>query len=124
MSVVPITDTENEAIGFTVVALDDETVAVLETSEDGEDGEEGDPENAEGGEPGASEGGSSARRSRWQRRRAALRARREAERLAREPGGSVPGRADAPADAASLMLDLPPRLSASGLPDGGGEDAE
>lgn len=70
-----------------------------------------------GGEEEASDEGSAdseatpAPRSRWQRRRAALRARREAERQARAEAGTADGgrAADAPVDLATLLPDLPPR---------------
>jgi hypothetical protein len=67
----------------------------------------------DGAETNGNEPATSARRSRWQRRRAAMRARRDAERQARAAGeGSAEGgtAGGTPIDIAALLPDLPPRL--------------
>ena len=63
------------------------------------------------GEEGGDSAGAPARRSRWQRRRAAARARRDAEREAKLAGGApdAGGAADPPLDIATLLPGLPPR---------------
>ena len=73
------------------------------------DGDEAD-EPAEG-EEGGDSAGAPARRSRWQRRRAAARARRDAEREAKLAGGTSESgeSADPPLDIATLLPGLPPR---------------
>ena len=59
-----------------------------------------------------------ARRSRWQRRRAALRAKRDAERAAKAAEASPDSsRAAPPLDMATLLPGLPPRRAASSTPD-------
>lgn len=71
-----------------------------------------------GGEAASEEGGAdeaepqtdAAPRSRWQRRRAALRARREAERQAQ---AASPEAGEGALDISALLTDLPPRLNAS-----------
>ena len=62
-------------------------------------------------EEGAGDAGAPARRSRWQRRRAAARARRDAEREAKLAGGTSESgeAADPPLDIAALLPGLPPR---------------
>lgn len=69
---------------------------------------------------GAAEGDDAApaRRSRWQRRRAALRAKRDAERAAKTAEGGTEDETPAPpVDMATLLPGLPPRRAASLVPD-------
>ena len=71
-------------------------------------------EDAEGAE---TDEATPARRSRWQRRRAALRAKRDAERAAKTAEGSTEdGTPAPPVDMATLLPGLPPRRAASPAP--------
>jgi hypothetical protein len=95
-----------------------ETLAVTlpdETDDEGAEGLEGSESAADDTDPNAP-----TRRSRWQRRRAAARARRDAERLAKQAAGDSTGGAeavsDAPVDMAILLPGLPPRRAAASLP--------
>ena len=80
--------------------------AVLEMT-DGEEGEAGEAEDA----PAEGEDAENRPRSRWQRRRAAARARRDAERAAQAEGGAPEhgNAANPPLDIAAILPDLPPR---------------
>ena len=64
-----------------------------------------------GGRAADGEGGENRPRSRWQRRRAAARARRDAERAAQAEGGTPEhgNAANPPLDIAAILPDLPPR---------------
>jgi len=70
-----------------------------------------DVDSAADAEEGAGDAGAPARRSRWQRRRAAARARRDAEREVKPAGGApeTGESADPPLDIATLLPGLPPR---------------
>ncbi len=104
---------EPEIVIETVAALETMEVSITEIGVLGDidtdlDLDSDDPdEAAEGTDP----AGAPSRRSRWQRRRAATRARRDAERAAKlaetNPDGSAPEAA--PVDFATLMPGLPPR---------------
>ena len=102
-------DTEESVTGTELAtALDVLEEALLPMLDEDETGE--DPAATAGSEPAAS-----ARRSRWQRRRAAMRARRETERQARAAGEGAPESGDTanpPLDIATLLPDLPPRRKA------------
>jgi len=116
---VGIPGLEPETIIQTVTALETLEVTITEVTAsitadlsmelDGgmDQGTEGDEAaaDAEGTDP----AGAPSRRSRWQRRRAATRARRDAERTAKlteTPDGAIPSM---PVDIATLMPGLPPR---------------
>ena len=82
--------------------------AVLEMTDGDAEGADEAADEAEGT---PDEGAEARPRSRWQRRRAAARARRDAERQARQPEGTPPaaGTDAPPVDIATLLPDLPPR---------------
>ncbi len=84
----------------------------LADTEDAEDSGTVAAEDAEGNDA------TPARRSRWQRRRAALRAKRDAERAAKTAEGGTDDNAPAPpVDMATLLPGLPPRRAVSSAPD-------
>ena len=95
-------DTSPAPASPTVAAL--ESLAVTLPGDEAEPGEPG-SESDEGGD------GAPARRSRWQRRRAAARARRDAEREAKLAAGAPESGdvASSPMDIATLLPGLPPR---------------
>ncbi len=99
---------EPELVLETVTALETLEVTITELTLDADLDADGDPS----AEPGEGEDAETpSRRSRWQRRRAATRARRDAERAATlaaetSPDGTPPA---PPVDIATLMPGLPPR---------------
>ena len=113
-SVIP--GLEPETILQTVTALETMEVTITEvtadlgTEIDGGIDQDTDGDEAAADAEGTDSAGAPSRRSRWQRRRAATRARRDAERAAKlgetSPEGAAPA---APVDFATLMPGLPPR---------------
>ncbi len=88
----------------------------LLNADEAEDSGESAAEDAEGAADG--DDAAPARRSRWQRRRAALRAKRDAERAAKTAESGTDGETPAPpVDMATLLPGLPPRRAASSAPD-------
>ena len=98
-------DTSPAPTGPTMARLESQAITL---PGDEADGDAGDPIE---GEEGGDSAGAPARRSRWQRRRAAARARRDAEREAKLAGGTpeAGGAAAPPVDIATLLPGLPPR---------------
>ena len=103
---------EPETIIETVTAIEALEVTITETTAeiDGDTDLDIDSDEAAADAEGTDPAGAPSRRSRWQRRRAATRARRDAERAAKlaeaSPEGATP---PAPVDFATLMPGLPPR---------------
>ena len=100
------------AVIETVTALETLEVTLTEIPFGSEaDAESDDSADAAADAEGTDDAGAPSRRSRWQRRRAATRARRDAERAAKLAEGSPDGSAapPAPVDIATLMPGLPPR---------------
>ena len=113
LAAVTIPGLEPETVIETVTALETLEVTITETSLLGDSDTDLDTEGDEAAADaeGTDDAGAPSRRSRWQRRRAATRARRDAERAAKlaeaSPGGDTAP--PAPVDFATLMPGLPPR---------------
>ena len=85
-----------------------EPPADLDSADAGDEDESSDPNSDETSDGDGT--GTPSRRSRWQRRRASIRARKEAERQAQLAGTADPsGVASPPVDMATLLPGLPPR---------------
>ena len=103
----------SELVLGTIAAVEVLEVTITELTDFGDGNDEGDaPENQPGEGEDADSAENPSRRSRWQRRRAATRARRDAERAAKlmetpEGDGSLPPAP--PVDIATLLPGLPPR---------------
>jgi len=114
---VTIPGLEPETIIETVTALETLEVTITETTADlGSDADlDTDSDEAAADAEGTDAAGAPSRRSRWQRRRAATRARRDAERTAKLAESSPDGGTTqpAPVDIATLMPGLPPRRTPS-----------